>query len=67
MAGGLSSQPSSTRHYGRLDRALPDVADDLSSLAQDYPEVPRVRRLLGDVFMRRECYKKALNAYRSAR
>jgi predicted negative regulator of RcsB-dependent stress response len=60
--------PSLEQYETLIDSAqlLPDVSDDLSSLSQDYPEVPRVRRLLGDVFMRRGMLQEALNAYRSA-
>jgi tetratricopeptide (TPR) repeat protein len=68
LHGGRALAPSLEQYETLIDSAqlLPDVSDDLSSLSQDYPEVPRVRRLLGDVFMRRGMLQEALNAYRSA-
>jgi hypothetical protein len=45
---------------------LQDVSDDLVSMVDDHPDVPRVRRLLGDAYMRRGMLQEALDAYRSA-
>jgi len=43
-----------------------DVANDLMRLVEAYPEKPRVRRLLGDAYMRQGKLQAALDAYRSA-
>jgi hypothetical protein len=45
---------------------LQDVSDDLVSMVGDHPDIPRVRRLLGDAYMRRGMLQEALDAYRSA-
>ncbi len=46
---------------------LQDVADDLARSGRSAAcTVPRVRRLLGDAYMRRGMLQEALNAYRSA-
>ena len=60
---------SSLNQYETLLEAsqlLQDVSDDLMSLVETHPEVPRVRRLLGDAHMRRGMLQEALDAYRSA-
>ncbi len=60
---------SSMDHYETLietSQLLQDVVDDLSGMVQDTPEVPRLRRLLGDSYMRRGMLQEALDAYRSA-
>jgi outer membrane biosynthesis protein TonB len=60
--------PSLDQYETLIDTAqlLQDVSDDLSRLSEGQPAVPRVRRLLGDVYMRRGMLQEALNAYRSA-
>ena len=45
---------------------LQDVSDDLIGMTREQPGDPRMRRLLGDVYMRRGMLQKALEAYRSA-
>jgi tetratricopeptide (TPR) repeat protein len=60
---------SSLNQYETLLEAsqlLQDVSDDLVSMVGDHPDVPRVRRLLGDAFMRSGMLQEALDAYRSA-
>lgn len=60
---------SSLNHYEVLiDNAqlLQDVSTDLSILVEEQPGVPRMRRLLGDAYMRQGKLREALDAYRSA-
>jgi cytochrome c-type biogenesis protein CcmH/NrfG len=45
---------------------LPDVSEDLVGLLGEHPDDPRLRRLLGDSYMRRGMLQQALEAYRSA-
>jgi hypothetical protein len=45
---------------------LQDVSNDLGSLTEEHSEMARVRRLLGDAYMRRGMLQEALNAYRGA-
>lgn len=45
---------------------MPDVTHDLLEMSEALPDNPRIRRLIGDVFMRRGMLKEALDAYRSA-
>ncbi|WP_119073022.1 tetratricopeptide repeat protein [Aggregatilinea lenta] len=45
---------------------LPDVTQDLDSLARQQQENPRVHRLRGDTYMRRGMLQEALDAYRTA-
>jgi hypothetical protein len=60
--------PSLDQYESLIEAAqlLPDVADDLGGLAEAQPDTARVRRLLGDTYMRRGMLQEALNAYRSA-
>lgn len=56
-------------HYEMLigsAQLLQDVSADLVSLVEQQPDMPRVRRLLGDAFMRRGMLSQALEAYRGA-
>jgi hypothetical protein len=60
---------SSLNQYETLLEAsqlLQDVSDDLVTMVGDHPDVPRVRRLLGDAYMRSGMLQEALDAYRSA-
>ncbi|MBI5928993.1 MAG: hypothetical protein HY862_06775 [Chloroflexi bacterium] len=60
---------SSLEHYETLvesSAALEVVADDLSKLSTRQPQHPRVRRLLGDTYMRQGRLQEALDAYRGA-
>lgn len=45
---------------------LQDVSDDLRGLLEENPDDPRLRRLMGDSYMRRGMLQQALEAYRSA-
>jgi hypothetical protein len=45
---------------------LQDVSDDLATMVDDHPDIPRVRRLLGDAYLRSGMLQEALDAYRSA-
>lgn len=45
---------------------LQDVAADLDDMVQQQPDVPRLHRLLGDVYLRRGELQHALEAYRTA-
>ena len=45
---------------------LQDVANDLSHLAAEHAQNPRLQRMLGDVYMRRGMLQEALESYRSA-
>ncbi|HEX3049609.1 MAG TPA: hypothetical protein VHP83_03060 [Aggregatilineaceae bacterium] len=56
-------------HYEVLIEAsqlLQDVSTDLKNLMQEQENNPRVRRLLGDTYMRQGMLQDALDAYRSA-
>ena len=56
-------------HYEALINAgqfLQDVAEDLTAVVEDNPEMPRAQRLLGDAYMRRGMLSEALEAYRRA-
>ncbi|GIK66452.1 MAG: hypothetical protein BroJett018_42460 [Chloroflexota bacterium] len=64
--GNLSA---SLDHYETLvesSAALEVVADDLSRLATRQPQNPKVRRLLGDTYMRQGRLQEALDTYRGA-
>ena len=60
--------PSLDQYESLIEAAhhLQDVAEDLGSLVEAQPDTARVRRLLGDTYMRRGMLQDALNAYRSA-
>lgn len=60
--------PSMDQYEVLIDNAqlLEDVSNDLIRLVEVYPEKPRVRRLLGDAYMRQGKLQAALDAYRSA-
>ncbi len=45
---------------------LPDIGTDLSDLVKEHEHEPRIRRLLGDTYMRKGMLREALEAYRSA-
>jgi hypothetical protein len=49
-----------------VSQLMQDVSQDLSGMVAESPDVPRLRRLLGDVYMRQGMLQKALDAYRSA-
>jgi tetratricopeptide (TPR) repeat protein len=49
-----------------MSQLLGDVSADLDQLAQENPSDPRMRRLLGDTYMRQGMLQQALDAYRSA-
>lgn len=68
LRSGEALVPSLDQYETLIDSSqlLQDVSEDLSNLVGEHPEVPRVRRLLGDVYMRRGMLQEALNAYRSA-
>lgn len=73
LARALRANPetrwTSLDHYEVLIESaqlLQDVAADLDEMLQQQPEVPRLRRLLGDVYLRRGELQRALDAYRSA-
>jgi cytochrome c-type biogenesis protein CcmH/NrfG len=56
-------------HYEMLIdtmQLLPDVSEDLVGILSENPDDPRLRRLLGDSYMRRNMLQQALEAYRSA-
>lgn len=60
---------ASLEHYETLvesSAALEIVVDDLSKLSARQPQHPRVRRLLGDTYMRQGRLQEALDAYRGA-
>ena len=60
---------TSLDHYEVLIDAsqfLEDVSSDLADLADEHPERPRMRRLLGDIYMRQGKLQEALDSYRSA-
>ncbi|MBZ0317181.1 MAG: hypothetical protein K8L91_12235 [Anaerolineae bacterium] len=60
---------ASLDHYETLvesSAALEVVADDLSRLATRQPQNPKVRRLLGDTYMRQGRLQEALDTYRGA-
>jgi len=72
LARALSTNqqvPASLDHYDVLidtQQLLQDVLGDLTGLMSSQPENPRVRRLLGDAYMRLGRLQDALDAYRSA-
>ncbi len=56
-------------HYEALinsGQLLQDVTEDLLAIVEDYAEMPRAHRLLGDAYMRRGMLEEALSAYRQA-
>ncbi len=56
-------------HYEALIGAgqlLQDVTEDLKTVVEDNPEMPRAQRLLGDAYMRQGMLSEALTAYRQA-
>jgi tetratricopeptide (TPR) repeat protein len=66
---GSQELPSSLDHYEALidsSQLLQDVLDDLDGLTKEKTDLPRLRRLLGDVYMRQGKLQEALDAYRTA-
>ncbi len=65
----VGNMGASLDHYETLvesSSALEVVADDLSRLSVRQPQNPKVRRLLGDTYMRQGRLQEALDTYRGA-
>jgi hypothetical protein len=60
--------PSLDQYETLIDTAqlLQDVSDDLGRLSEEHTGLARVRRLLGDAYMRQGMLQEALDAYRNA-
>jgi hypothetical protein len=68
LRDGQQLVPSLDQYEMLIDgsQLLQDVSNDLAGLSEEHADVPRVRRLLGDTYMRRGMLQEALDAYRSA-